>query len=206
MRTITHTSERSGEKPSTLDFQFIAGNLALDFVNTVGNRLSTPRDYLSDVVEFRRWARLAGFLGNQTPPWVTDPQLSLVRRVREELHALFYRLATGHGLSRRALGEFNCRLSRVAEKRQLCLTKESLDWVWKTSRDDPDRVLAPILLSAANLLVSQSSSLIRQCEDENCGWLFLDRSKAGTRRWCSMGDCGNRAKARRYYNTHLTVP
>ncbi len=205
MRAITPTNEPSRKKPSTLDFQFIAGNLALDFVNTVGNRLSKPRDYLTDVVEFRRWIRLAGFLGNQTPPWVTDPQLGLVRRVREELYALFCRLATGRGLSRRALGEFNRRLGRVAKKRQLCLNKESLDWVWKTSRDDPDRALAPILHSAANLLVSRSRSQIRQCEDENCGWLFLDRSKAGRRRWCSMGDCGNRAKARRYYNTHLTV-
>lgn len=202
MRTIVRSSKRSRNRPSTEDYQFIAGNLALDFVNTVGNRLSTPSDYFSDVVEFRRWIRLAGLLGNQIPPRVTDPQLGLVRQVREELYALFHRLATGHGLSQRALGEFNSRLSRVAEKRQLSLQKESVNWVWKTSRDDPDRVLAPILLSTANLLVSQSRSQIRQCEDENCGWLFLDRSRAGTRRWCSMQDCGNRAKVRRYYNTH----
>ena len=192
-------------KPSTQDFQFIAGNLALDFVNTVGNRLGTPRDYLSDIAEFRRWVRLAGFLGNEAPPGVNDRKLDLVRRVREKLHALFWRLAIGHGLSRPALGPLNFRLSIVAGKRQLCRNKESVDWAWKTSRDDPDRVLAPILHSAANLLVSPSRRQIRQCESQTCGWLFLDRSKAGTRRWCSMGDCGNRAKVARYYDKHLST-
>lgn len=191
------------KKPSTQDFQFIAGNLALDFVNTVGNRLGTSRDYLSDIAEFRRWVRLAGFLGYEALPGVSDQNLDLVRRVREELYALFWRLAIGHGLSRHALGQLNFRLSRVAGKRQLCRNKDSVDWTWKTLQDDPDRVLAPILLSAANLLVSPSRRQIRQCESQTCGWLFLDRSKAGTRRWCSMGDCGNRAKVARYYDKHL---
>jgi predicted RNA-binding Zn ribbon-like protein len=41
---------------------------------------------------------------------------------------------------------------------------------------------------------------MRQCADaKGCGWLFLDESRAGTRRWCSMGECGNRAKAHRHY-------
>jgi predicted RNA-binding Zn ribbon-like protein len=41
---------------------------------------------------------------------------------------------------------------------------------------------------------------VRQCADEQgCGWLFLDQSRLNNRRWCSMGDCGNRAKARRHY-------
>jgi predicted RNA-binding Zn ribbon-like protein len=43
--------------------------------------------------------------------------------------------------------------------------------------------------------------MIEQCEGDVCGWLFLDRSPAGRRRWCSMRDCGNRAKARRHYYT-----
>lgn len=190
-------------KPSTQDFQFIAGNLALDFVNTVGNRLGSPRDYFSDVVEFRRWVRLSGSWGNQAPPRIRRPQLGLVRQVRERLYALFRPLAVGYGLSHRALGELNTGLSRVGGKRQLCCNKESVDWAWKTSQDDPDRILGPILLSAADLLLNPSRSQIRQCEGESCGWLFLDRSKAGRRRWCSMADCGNRAKVRRHYDKHL---
>jgi predicted RNA-binding Zn ribbon-like protein len=40
---------------------------------------------------------------------------------------------------------------------------------------------------------------VRHCANERCLWLFLDDSKSGTRRWCSMSACGNRAKAHRHY-------
>ncbi|HKV37660.1 MAG TPA: ABATE domain-containing protein [Blastocatellia bacterium] len=193
------------KKPSTHEFQFIAGNLALDFVNTVGNRLGAQRDYLFDTAELRRWVRLAGFLDTQAPPTLSKTKLPLVRQVREELYALFRPLAMSRGVTRRALHELNSRLSRTIGKRQLCCSQETVVWIWRTSRDDPDRVLAPVLLSAANLLVSRFRNQIRQCEGESCGWLFLDRSKAGTRRWCSMTDCGNRVKVRRYYHKHLTT-
>ena len=41
---------------------------------------------------------------------------------------------------------------------------------------------------------------VRRCANPECGWLFLDDSRAGKRRWCSMLACGNRAKARRHYH------
>ena len=40
---------------------------------------------------------------------------------------------------------------------------------------------------------------VRQCASETCSWLFLDKTKNHRRRWCDMKSCGNRAKARRYY-------
>jgi predicted RNA-binding Zn ribbon-like protein len=41
--------------------------------------------------------------------------------------------------------------------------------------------------------------LFEMWEAGGCGWLFVDESRNGSRRWCSMKDCGNRAKARRHY-------
>ena len=41
---------------------------------------------------------------------------------------------------------------------------------------------------------------IRRCANDQCLWLFIDTSKGGTRRWCDMSACGNRAKARRHYS------
>ena len=40
---------------------------------------------------------------------------------------------------------------------------------------------------------------VRRCANDVCLWLFLDDSKSGNRRWCSMSACGNRAKAHRHY-------
>ena len=45
----------------------------------------------------------------------------------------------------------------------------------------------------------RSFARVRQCANPACGWLFLDNSKSGNRRWCSMSACGNRAKAHRHY-------
>ncbi|MFI4995137.1 MAG: CGNR zinc finger domain-containing protein [Hyphomicrobiales bacterium] len=41
---------------------------------------------------------------------------------------------------------------------------------------------------------------MRRCANEKCLWMFVDESKSGTRRWCQMSACGNRAKARRHYS------
>lgn len=187
------------KKPSTHDMQFIAGDLALDFVNTVGNRLGESRDYLTNAQEFNHWAHLAQVLDKRDSLRVSPRQLTTARGVREELYSLFHPLALGKKLSNTSLSLLNKRFSRLAHKRQLNLNRGQVGWTWDTRRDDLDRILAPILLSAANLLISGGAQKIRQCQGEFCGWLFLDRSQAGRRRWCSMADCGNREKVRRHY-------
>jgi predicted RNA-binding Zn ribbon-like protein len=54
--------------------------------------------------------------------------------------------------------------------------------------------------SAADVLMKDDPARVRMCESpDGCGWLFYDETRNGTRRWCSMKDCGNRAKARRHY-------
>jgi predicted RNA-binding Zn ribbon-like protein len=186
-------------KPSTQDFQFIAGCLALDFINTVGNRLGEPREYLDSADEFNRWAQLAGLLQKHHPLLVSHRELKEIRTVREELYRLFQPLSSGSLLSTSRVTPLNARFTRIAHKRRLRCEQGDVNWEWKMPSHDPDRVLAPILLSAAELLVSGRSHKVRQCQDKTCGWLFLDRSQASRRRWCSMSDCGNRAKALRHY-------
>jgi predicted RNA-binding Zn ribbon-like protein len=60
--------------------------------------------------------------------------------------------------------------------------------------------LAPVLWSAAELLLNAPHRRIRRCANDRCLWLFVDTSKSGTRRWCDMSSCGNRAKAARHYS------
>jgi predicted RNA-binding Zn ribbon-like protein len=45
-------------------------------------------------------------------------------------------------------------------------------------------------------------SMLRECGNPECRWLFLDTSKNHTRRWCDMKICGNRMKARRFKAQH----
>jgi predicted RNA-binding Zn ribbon-like protein len=62
-----------------------------------------------------------------------------------------------------------------------------------------DWILNPLIRSAADLLVSDELKRVKRCGDPACGWLFLDTSRNKSRRWCDMSDCGNRAKASRFY-------
>lgn len=57
----------------------------------------------------------------------------------------------------------------------------------------------PIAVSAVELALSEHLGRVRRCpgDDGRCGWLFVDLSKSGTRRWCSMRTCGSRLKSRR---------
>jgi predicted RNA-binding Zn ribbon-like protein len=182
--------------PATHDFQFIGGSVALDFINTVGNRLGESRDYLSDAQALKRWIRLARL--KVDPDVVTTHWLNPVRATREDL----YRLLVPHrsSLSAAHLAAFNQKLSAAAALRQLSRSRGSITWSWSAL---PSRSIVPltgpILFAAAELLISGDSQLIRQCQGDPCGWLFLDRSRIKRRRWCSMTDCGNREKARRHY-------
>jgi predicted RNA-binding Zn ribbon-like protein len=62
-------------------------------------------------------------------------------------------------------------------------------------------LLIPDLLAhaAVDLLLNADLGRLRVCpvEEGGCGWLFLDHSRNGSRRWCAMADCGSQAKARR---------
>ncbi|MFG2861637.1 CGNR zinc finger domain-containing protein [Streptomyces sioyaensis] len=52
-------------------------------------------------------------------------------------------------------------------------------------------------------LLRAAPDRIRSCAHEACILHFFDTSRNGTRRWCSMAACGNRAKASRHYaKTH----
>ena len=65
-------------------------------------------------------------------------------------------------------------------------------------------VLQPIALSAARIVTEVNPTRIRQCASRNCMYWFLDTSKSGRRRWCSMSRCGNRAKVAKHYRQRIT--
>ena len=79
-------------------------------------------------------------------------------------------------------------------------------WTWGDLDTDLAGFLWPVAGAAATLLTSGQVARVRMCADETCGWLFIDHSKNASRRWCDMGDCGNRAKARRYRARQKAAP
>lgn len=185
--------------PATQDFQMIGGSLALDFVNTVGNRLGESRDYFTSVREVTRWARLAGLISPRRVLSIKASALGALTVVREELYATFRPVAVGLPVPREVLKRLNRHLAELSQRRRLAPGAKEFAWTWTAGISEPEYLLGPILFDAADLFTSGKFKRIRQCADDTCGWLFVDRSQTGKRRWCSMADCGNRFKARRFY-------
>jgi predicted RNA-binding Zn ribbon-like protein len=196
-----HSGAMERFTPSTRDFQFIGGCLALDFVNTVGNRLGEARDYFSTPHDVVRWAGMPKCLPDLGRLRIRRSDMAGIRSRREYLYDLFLRFA--RGTKRRApqiLTGLNSDIRRLWSKKTLRNKQGRVEWAFKGS--DAEQLAHAIVSDAADLLSSGESELIRQCQDSSCGWLYIDRSREKNRRWCSMRDCGNRAKARRFYAQH----
>jgi len=65
---------------------------------------------------------------------------------------------------------------------------------WSLEADWPAR-----LVLAWGELERDMPGRLRPCANDECRLFLIDHSRAGTARWCSMGVCGNRMKARRHY-------
>ncbi|MGJ5820438.1 CGNR zinc finger domain-containing protein [Paludibaculum fermentans] len=185
-------------------YQFVAGNLALDFVNTVAYRADPGKkiDHLQCAAEVRQWAseaQLPDRAAIHSCPLMGTAALRRIRAVREQLFAVFHAIAIDDPIPADTLAQVGNALHDCCAKRCLALQGADVRWTWRPAARCTDYLLHPVLVAATDLLTSDAHGLVRQCEDAGCGWLFLDRSNARKRRWCSMADCGNRNKARQYY-------
>jgi predicted RNA-binding Zn ribbon-like protein len=72
-------------------------------------------------------------------------------------------------------------------------------WGLKDGENEMDQMLWLILYSSSELLTSSDMERIGICEGDGCGWLFYDQSRNRSGKWSDTGDCGSRAKARRFY-------
>jgi predicted RNA-binding Zn ribbon-like protein len=119
--------------------------------------------------------------------------------LREAIYGVFQARIEGAAPSADQLGLLNEWLARPMQGVELTLAGGGISWRPSSSGVPPGDLLRPIALSAAELITGPRAARVRQCADSGgCGWLFVDESRAQTRRWCSMGDCGNRAKAARH--------
>lgn len=186
----------------------IGGHPAVDLVNTVSWRLDPARrvDHLDDAQALVSWAQAAGLvdpgtaaalraLAEDDPPGA-ESVLRRLRRVREVVHALLDAAVHGHPPAEADLRTFH-RLSLDAARRTPYALSLPL------SRRRPSSTFGALLdqltLAAEELLADDEVLGVRLCQGPGCGWLFLDRSRSHSRRWCSSGDCGNRDRARRHY-------
>ena len=190
--------------------KLLGGRISLDFANTADWHASDqPVETLTSYSELVTWSQHSGILtqyqGRQLlesaalQPLHAAVVLERAIALREAIYRMFAAISHGHAPQAADLAVYNAELSRMLARAQIASGTEGFFWDWGGAENDLDRMLWPVVHDAATLLTSEELSRVGQCSDGRCGWLFLDTSRNRSRRWCSMEDCGNRAKARRYY-------
>jgi predicted RNA-binding Zn ribbon-like protein len=166
-------------------FRFRGGALALDLAATLQGRLMpTPRELLETPADLDRWlvsARLAS-----EDPHAGQDDLVAVRELREAIYVL------AGSAPRRRLDRQACEILNkfAAEAPPAPVLKPDGSLVWLGSV----RALLAGLARDAAALFSEEAGRIRQCQAPLCPIYFVDTSRSGRRRWCSMAACGNKAK------------
>ena len=183
------------------------GRLSADFVNTVDPRtgeddhdaLDTYRDLLGwcqhadviDAAEHRALERLA-----RADQARADAAFADAITFREALYRVLAALASDAPPPPADLEALNRVIGPALAAVRLAVRDGEVVEEW--ADDTLEAPLWRIARDARDLLASPARHRVRQCHADTCGWVFVDASRAGRRKWCSMEGCGNRAKARRF--------
>ncbi len=181
-------------------------HLCLDFVNTCCWRgRAQPSESLHGLADVLALAASGGvdpaIVAAFDKRWRGREQAGLFAAaiaLREALYRLLAALAADEAANAADLRRLNAALAVAAPR--VIMTQRDGGLAWSVAlRPEIEALLSPILWSAADLLAGPRRGRVRLCANPECRWVFLDDSKSGNRRWCSMAACGNRAKAHRHY-------
>lgn len=192
----------------------LEGRLCLGLVNTFHPRSGRhTHDALTGYDDLVAWNRSIGMLTEEQEQYLLQrasahPQEALkaferALAVRESLFRVFAAVAAGSSPQREDLDVTQGVFAEAMAHGYLSPTAHEFSWTWGAGERDGggeelNVLLWPVALSAIELFTSSAEwGRLKECP--GCGWLFLDASKTGNRRWCSMDACGSRAKMRRQY-------
>lgn len=184
------------------------GTLCMDFINSVHNRKEEiVPDYLDNIFDLIAWAEKAGAIDAKKSKQIEGFAIEHPKKaehffkdalaLRELLYIMFKPVSEGKKINAEDLGTFNKHLTHYFSFLQLKQQQGVFTEDWNLPAGSLYYITAPVVNDAYELLLSGKSNRIKACP--NCGWLFLDTTKNGKRRWCSMKSCGSSVKALEWY-------
>ena len=189
-------------------FRYVSGDPSIDLVNTTEwTNQGLEKDRLSDYGRLIEWAEGAGVLkaadarrlcaAAARQPRSAAHAYRAARQLRAVLQRVFWAVAKGKapGLELTKLNALLAETMAYGELQRLSTGR--LVWTWSGWGEKLDSILWPVIRSAAHLLESEDIERLRVCELPECGWMYLDHSRNGLRRWCQMDVCGTKEKTRR---------
>ena len=195
--------------PTVLDhgFEYIGGDIAADFANTTSNRYEPEQlhEHIQTYADLVEFTRLAGAIRPALAHrLIGEAQLhpekatQIYRRsaaLREAVWGALSRIAADKEPAAADVAVISREAADALSHAEVVKTDDGFAWEWPDA-DDLARPLWPIARAAADLLTSDARAHVRECADDTCAWLFIDRTKNHSRRWCDMNGCGTRNKVR----------
>jgi len=178
---------------------WLGGRPSLDFVNTLRERWRRNVETLVTPHDLGDWLHAAGLLA----PGAGATDASALREahaLREAIDAAVSAAVAGGPAPHDAVAAIDGWLWATAPRPHLMLGDDGVPCLGEHVGSDPLRAaLGAVALDAAQLLGAPAErARLRICASDTCSARFYDRSRSGTRRWCSMRACGNAAKVRRH--------
>jgi predicted RNA-binding Zn ribbon-like protein len=160
----------------------VGGHPVIDFVNTVTARDSEPVDWLGNYADLIHWASLSGLPAVVPPAEPADEELLRCKDLREALHLALGAVVDGASVPSKAAATIQENWRQAAGHAHLDLGRSPF-----TLEYGSDQNLFALRYRLAGAAVALLTDLprerLRRCPGDHCGWLFLDSSKAGRRRW-----------------------
>lgn len=188
-------------------FYTVGGRTAVDFANS-SRRFGKDGEGLEKLEEFLSFLKSMDHLHEEDASsyhmyLFQNPERCLetmkrLREIRARFLAVLGQASSGWPIDPNFISELNDHLEEFKTFQKIMPTETGMALTEQLAEQGPEQLLYPILKEIAEFLVSDQIDKVRQCASDNCDLFFVNNSRNGRRRWCSMSTCGNRAKVNAY--------
>jgi predicted RNA-binding Zn ribbon-like protein len=168
-------------------FRFDPGAASLRWALSGGEGYRAAHEQLHGPDDLRRWTSVSIAVDVNR---VTSKDLTEAKSLREAISQCADARADGRPLAR----EHSAEINRLASRPPLIPQIRGRDRRGWAEPVTCRQVLSTMARDAIELFTGPTANRIRRCAGSNCSLIFVDTSRPGRRRWCSMERCGNRAK------------
>jgi len=188
-------------------FYTVGGRTAIDFANSA-ERVGKDGEGLEKLEELLSFLKSMGHLHEEEASSYhmylfqnadrCQQVMKDLRQLRERFIASLGQASSGWPIDPAFVGDLNDILARYQSRLQLLPGDGGYELHVQLVEDGPEQLMYPVLKDMAEFLASDQLEKVRQCASDTCNLYFVNQSRNGRRRWCSMSTCGNRAKVNAY--------
>ena len=137
-------------------------------------------------------------------PGVPDGTIrAALKGLRRTIRAMVDRVAAGRDIPARLWSELNAILAESPFVRRLERSGPGYAFLLVPRNPGLGAMLGEIASGFGERLARGEPARIKICDNRDCRWVFYDRSKNRSRRWCEGNTgCGNLMKVRRFRARH----